>query len=131
VLPHATPESSAVRAAIRALDKPRLRRPSLRPARGRCAEGSRIDDLGHPVDDVEVLPALDGSPENMTAWLIFSGRAAARSAARPGNWRSLQVRAHSLLKARGFPAHALGSFTLRYTSWPEIERGGGRFHFFR
>jgi hypothetical protein len=90
-----------------------------------------FDDLGYPVADVEVVPNLDGSPENMWAWLIFEDPEVAQTAGQPDSSVRLEERARVALASRGFPVDALPSFHLRYTSLPEIEAGGGRFSFFR
>jgi hypothetical protein len=91
--------------------------------------GSAFDDVGFTVADVEVMPHFDGRPEDMFAWLIFATREEAEAAKRAT--ARLEARARALLAEGGFPAEALASFGLGYTSQPEIEAGGGRFYFFR
>jgi len=90
-----------------------------------------FDDLGFQVVDVQVLPALDGSPGGMSAFLIFPTAQAAQAAREPGKSAQLLQRARDVLAASGFPADALAGFDLAYTSLPEIEAAGGRFAYFR
>jgi hypothetical protein len=91
--------------------------------------GDAFEDIGFTVADVEVIPHFDGRPEDMFAWLIFSNREEAEAAKLAS--AQLEVRARALLAEGGFPADALPSFGLGYTSEPEIEQGGGGFSFFR
>jgi hypothetical protein len=85
--------------------------------------------LGLEVVDVEVLPALNRAPDRMAAWLIFDTAAEASAA----KLRRDEVQAHSrdLLASAGFPREALRSFTVDFTSGPEIDAAGGWFAFFR
>jgi hypothetical protein len=98
---------------------------------GRTLRDHAFDDLGYPIVDVEVIPPFDGSPEDMWVWLIFATPEMAASASEPDTSSILEERARELLAAREYPADALPSLRLRYTSSPEIEAGGGRFYFFR
>ena len=86
-------------------------------------------DLHFAVVDVEVIAPLDGSPDNITAWLIFA--TGEEAAAAKHEAQALSERARRLLDEHGFPRDALASFGLRFASEPEIEAGGGRFGFFR
>jgi hypothetical protein len=88
-------------------------------------------DLGFLQSDVEVIPAFDGSPENMSGWLIFETRDQADLAKEPQAAVALLRRAQDRLVDSGFPVGAAATFKLAATSIPEIEAGGGRFHFFR
>ncbi|MEU4476161.1 hypothetical protein [Micromonospora sp. NPDC023888] len=86
-------------------------------------------DSGHHVVDLEVIPSFDGSSEEMRAWLIFSMVEEAQAAREEAP--ALEERARAVLAKRGYPAEALPSFRLYFTSVPEIEAGGGRFYYFR
>ena len=85
--------------------------------------------LGLRVVDVEVIPDFGGSPNRMSAWLIFDSRPEASAA----EARTEEVRAFAagLLATAGYSGAALPSFKTLYTSLPEIQAGGGRFAFFR
>jgi hypothetical protein len=98
---------------------------------GRVLRDHPFDALGHAVVDVEVVPALDGSPADMWAWLIFRTPDEAHAASAPATAERLEACARALLAAAGFPAEALKSFRLAFTSQPEIDAAGGRFAFFR
>ena len=85
--------------------------------------------LGLQVVDVEVIPDFTGSPDRMSAWLIFDSPPEASAAqARTDEVRTF---AAGLLALAGYPDAAWRSFRIFYTSVPEIEAGGGRFRFFR
>ena len=86
-------------------------------------------DSGHRVVDREVIPPFDGSPEDMWVCLISSTAEEAQAAREEAP--ALEERARAVLATRGYPAEALPSFRLYFTSVPEIEAGGGRFYYFR
>jgi hypothetical protein len=52
-------------------------------------------------------------------------------AGRPDVSTGFEERARTVLAAQGFPDNAVSTFRLGYTSWTEIEAGGGRFYYFR
>lgn len=84
-------------------------------------------DFGFKPVDVEVIPSFDGSPKDMFAWLIF---ATGDEASRAGE-KQMAGRLLERARENGFPADAVSSFSIYFTSIPEIEAGGGRFYFFR
>jgi hypothetical protein len=88
-------------------------------------------DLGFEPVDVEVIPPLDGSPEDVFAWLIFESPDQAARAREPSTAAMLVERARNQIVLAGFPADAATSFGMDFTSTPDIEAGGGRFAFFR
>jgi hypothetical protein len=98
---------------------------------GQALRDHAFDDLGYPIVDVEVIPPFDASPADMWIWLIFETPEMAASAGESYTSAMLAERAKEVLVNRGYPANALSSLRLRYTSVPEIEAGGGRFSFFR
>jgi hypothetical protein len=79
--------------------------------------------------DVEVKPNFSGDADRMEAWLIFEDKNHAIEAL--AMEADLRRRASEVLAEAGFPAVALNSFRLRFTSTPEIEERGGRLAFFR
>lgn len=90
-----------------------------------------LKELGLSVVDVEILPDLSGAPDGMCGYLIFESRAEVKRAQRPGAASTLESKVRSGLADAGFPSSAIASFEIRTTSLPDIEAGGGRFHFFR
>ena len=86
-------------------------------------------DLGHAVVDKEVIPPFDGSPEDISTTLIFATDEEAEAA--ENDLDRLAARARSALADAGFPAEALPTLTFWTASLPAIERGGGRFFYFR
>jgi hypothetical protein len=93
---------------------------------GRVLRDHAFDALGHAVVDVEIVPALDGSPADMRAWLIFRTPDEAHAASAPSAAERLEAHARALLGGAGFPEDALPSFRLAFTSLPEIDAAGGR-----
>lgn len=90
-----------------------------------------LSELGLSVVDVEILPDLSGDPNGMCGYIIFASRAEVKRAHRPGAASSIESQVRTVLADAGFPSSAIGSFEVRTTSLPDIEAGGGRFHFFR
>lgn len=90
-----------------------------------------LKKLGLSVVDVEILPDLSGDPNGMCGYLIFASRADVKRAHRPGAASSIESEVRSGLADAGFPSSAIASFEVRTTSLPDIEAGGGRFHFFQ
>jgi hypothetical protein len=90
-----------------------------------------LSELGLSVVDVEILPDLSGDPNGMCGYIIFASRAEVKRAHRPGAASSIESKVRSGLADAGFPSSAIESFEVRTTSLPDIEAGGGRFHFFR
>jgi hypothetical protein len=90
-----------------------------------------LEELGLSIVDVEILPDLTGDPKGMCGYLIFATRAEMRRAQKPGATRSIEAKVRSALANAEFPSSAIASFEIRTTSLPDIEKGGGRFNFFR
>jgi hypothetical protein len=84
---------------------------------------------GWRVADAEIIGDFDGSPERISAWLIFGTRHEAERAR--ASHDALRARAREVLDRAGYPADAVKTVELLFTSEPEIEEGGGRFLFFR
>ena len=87
-----------------------------------------FEPLARPAD-VYVIPDFSGSPDRMEAWLIFARRDI--SAKAEADRVAYLERAVAALRDGGFPADALPSFRLYFTSEDDIEERGGRFAFFR
>ncbi len=79
--------------------------------------------------DVEVIPNFSGEPDRIQVWLIFESREARGRANESTEQISQQV-TEALVKA-GFPSDSTRTLTVRLTSVPEIDDGGGRFAYFR
>ena len=79
--------------------------------------------------DVAEFPDFSGGAERIEAWLVFGSRDGAVAAeAALARYLELVV---AVLHDGGFPAEALPSFRVYFTSEQEIEERGGRFAFFR
>jgi hypothetical protein len=81
------------------------------------------------VTDVELLGSLSGDPRGLFVWLIFPRQAEAAAAIVAAE--KLTEVTRRLLNDGGYPADAVSTIRVGFTSEEEIERGGGRFLFFR
>ena len=96
-----------------------------------CVE--RLRDAGTvavPFVDQEVMPPLDGTPSGIFVWFIcdtIARKDQFRADALSGATRALRAMALE----SGFSPGAADSLRTDVTSLQEIERGGGRFYFFR
>jgi hypothetical protein len=98
-----------------------------------CDTFEQLKPKLHPdapdIIDIELLPHLDGRAEDMAIWYICEKRKNVRVLR-----RRLKVVHQTLLNAikdKGFPQSALDTFHVNCTSLQDIERGGGRFYYFR
>ena len=81
------------------------------------------------VTDVELLGSLSGDPRGLFVWLIFPRQAEAAAAIVAAE--KLTEVTRRLLNDGGYPADAVSTIRVGFTSEEEIEHGGGRFLFFR
>ncbi|GAA0434312.1 hypothetical protein Acor_08720 [Acrocarpospora corrugata] len=81
--------------------------------------------------DFEIICSFDGSPDNMTIWLIFATAEEAERVRDPAELAGYLEHARALLRREGYPQSGVDTLRLDSTSLPEIEDGGGRFFFFR
>jgi len=77
--------------------------------------------------DQEVIPNLDGSPNDISAWFICEHHAARERFDAEAATAALKEK----LKNAGFPDDGVETLQTRVTSQTEIRAGGGGFHFFR
>jgi len=81
--------------------------------------------------DVEVIPPLDGSPDGRFVWLIFETKEQAEKAKETDSFGRVTDLARQTLRRGGFPNEAARSLDIGFTSFVDIEEGGGRFSYFR
>jgi hypothetical protein len=82
-----------------------------------------------PIVDREIMPHLDGRPDDIFIWFICE-RAADVTLAE-AHRRELQAAIQERMVAHGFPKHAVDTLQSGVTSLEDIEVGGGRFYYFR
>ena len=82
------------------------------------------------VVDYEVIPDLTGGSYGMQVWFICATEEA-RNLFNRETQASAAITLREEMTRRGFPKSAVVSLRTAVTSRPEIERGGGRFLFFR
>jgi hypothetical protein len=81
------------------------------------------------VIDREIIPDFSGSPDGLVLWLICAKeRGVATLEAEAPHFRSLFAAA---MTRRQFPQSAIDSLWLGFTSHEQINKGGGRFGYFR
>lgn len=96
-----------------------------------CLDDLKVELDRHqpPVVDREIMPALDGTPDDMFVWFICE------KAMDVETLKTAESPLKSLLKdrmkERGFPGSSISSLRVGSTSLEDIENGGGRFYFFR
>jgi len=83
-----------------------------------------------PFVDCEVLPPLDGSPDGIAIWFICD-TVALKERFRVEALMSATRRLRTVAIEAGFPAASAEILRSDVTSKEDIEKGGGRFHFFR
>lgn len=98
-----------------------------------CETFERLKPTVHPdapeIIDIELLPHFDGRAEDMAIWYICEKRKSVRALRR--KLKAVHQVLMNAIKEEGFPESALDTFHVNCTSLQDIERGGGRFNFFR
>jgi hypothetical protein len=85
--------------------------------------------LSPPVIDCEVLPPFSGSPDGM--FLHFICEHSRDVAQMKTNASAPVTSVKSAMVTHGFPASAVNTLKVFFTSLEDIQKGGGRFAFFR
>jgi hypothetical protein len=80
--------------------------------------------------DQELIPHLDGRPDDMFVWFICR-TSADKEAFRCSQLAPISDALKERMAGAGFPDYAIASLRTDVTSKEDIEAGGGRFGFFR
>ncbi len=83
-----------------------------------------------PFVDREVIPPFDGRPDGIFAWFICD-TVATKERFRAEELPNAMRRLRAIAVENGFPKAAAESLRSDVTSKVDIEKGGGRFYFFR
>ncbi len=96
-----------------------------------CLDDLRIELQKHqpPVVDWEIMPSFTGSADDIFVWFICDTTADVEGLKATED--SLKAKIQDCMKAHKFPASAVSSLQVGSTSLEDIEKGGGRFYFFR
>jgi hypothetical protein len=96
-----------------------------------CFEDLRAELSKHqpPVVDSEIIPAFSGSPAAMVVWFICESAGDVQKLKSTEDL--LRSRIQARMETRGFPPSAVSSLRVASTSLEDIEKGGGRFYYFR
>ncbi|WP_214108244.1 hypothetical protein [Acrocarpospora catenulata] len=94
-------------------------------------EADGFDGLELRPVDLQIIGPFDGSPDDVSVWLIFDTAEQAEQVRTPAVLAEYLDHARAVLRRAGYPQSGVDTLGMAATSLPEIEAGGGRFFYFR